>query len=680
MRLSRILFAVVFVGITLIAGGYFVISRLPGIIRDQIETRLLFYGYPDSEVGKISVDLSEIYIEKISLNNDNAVWGISVTYNPALLFRGQDLTEITIENITLSGSLSGDGFYLAGVDMMHSTMPFPAELRPKDIPVGKFSWQNLQITIDTPFGDIFILNNGVIEKEFSGMKISTRAASGSDPLSFIFSLNGKLSRSGEWDIEGSLENAGIRLPFLETKAFNGWMSFRTKDDDFPVLSMEVISDGLSVALSDQSIETGHLTISAHYENENLIAITRGKIKNFNELFWTIDVSQNKGDTIQVISSVTIEDIAVFIDFLDKYQVIQKSEISPDTLNKISQMPGVVLDVVWEGQNVFSENYEFSFSAADLNTFLEIEGRASYKRKNNALKGNLEIAEKPVQDILIFLKPFLGQNADVSGTISLETQFMANGETLDTHFGPASLNLKNVNLKTNAAEIKGISADMSFETLWPPVNNDPQTIQIKTVQSAVPLKNIELVYLIKPGLFDIQKLEGDIANGRLSIEPFQYKGPGKPVKTNIKLSDISLKEIPQLLDIEDLKLEGQVSGDIPVTLHNEKIIINNALIVNRGSGLIAYTPGDPSALVKNQSANVHDLRKALEHLEFNTLNLVINGDMNEDMSASLFLNGNNPTAFGDRPVHLKINLEGAVGALIEEALEPAYKDLLKNIKL
>ena len=63
-----------------------------------------------------------------------------------------------------------------------------------------------------------------------------------------------------------------------------------------------------------------------------------------------------------------------------------------------------------------------------------------------------------------------------------------------------------------------------------------------------------------------------------------------------------------------------------------------------------------------------VRRALSDFRYSSLEISIGGELNGDLKTSLKATGHNPV-FGERPINLNINLEGALMPALQQALQP-----------
>ena len=136
----------------------------------------------------------------------------------------------------------------------------------------------------------------------------------------------------------------------------------------------------------------------------------------------------------------------------------------------------------------------------------------------------------------------------------------------------------------------------------------------------------------------------------------------------------------LVEFEDIKLSGSISGVLPVTIKDNTLTITNGrLESDPPGGVIRYLPGT------SEGAEVSDsglglVTQALSNFRFESLTSDVNYMENGDLKLQMQLTGINPDIDDKQPVILNLGVENNIPQLlrslratrsIEELLEKGF---------
>ncbi len=648
-------------------------------IRNGIQEKLVLYGYENAQVNDISFRLFNAHIGSIVLNDTNTISNVDISFSPLNYIRNSRIRKIHIENIILTGTINDDvGFILAGVNMLHPSLPYPMDLKSSEIPFNKLTWDNLQINIETPYGYAFLLNKGDMWRENQNMHIKTNLFSESELLSFDFNFEGHFDSEGIWQFEGSTENAKINFPLIQTDNMSGWLSLSRDQNQSPYISAEFISNTLQLHYNEKNFDLENLILSAEWKEHAFFSLIRGNFQDLENMTWAFDLSRDTDNIWKTTGSLRADTISDVLTFIEMYNLSDLSSLNKQQRNALNTLPGFVIDFNWQGNNLNNTAYPLDFSITDINTDISLTGKSIYNKDDSAISGNIYLQETNLDNLQSYIKPF--QTLDgLKGAFVFDSKFEIKFQPFFTQIGPGFFEFKDGSITNPAFAVAGINTKQSFNDLFPSYNSEWQAISAENIKTVLEIANVKTRYYIKNNTLYVDKITGDIFDGNIEIAPFAYKNPDTPIKTTITLKNINLENLPPLLDMNELSLSGTVNGLIPVKIHNDDIEIINGMIESDTSGIIHYSPKEMPAFLNQDDASVETLKKAIQKFDYDSLNLVMNGNVNNNMTASLFLNGKNTDLFGERSIHLKLNLEGAVSALINELLEPAYNELVQSGK-
>lgn len=182
-------------------------------------------------------------------------------------------------------------------------------------------------------------------------------------------------------------------------------------------------------------------------------------------------------------------------------------------------------------------------------------------------------------------------------------------------------------------------------------------------------------------FSLQYDEHDPARSRLAIHTLALPWNGGTIhakdaamplaKGGEGAITIEVKKVP--LDVllgaatsQRAQATGTVSGSVPVTLRGD------GTFVIRAGRLAADKPGtvtlSPDA-IPGDNAQLGLLREVLGNFHYRALDMGIASDAGGKLALSLKLEGNNPNAYGGKPVKLNVHLTGDVLSFLTQSVMP-----------
>ncbi len=249
---------------------------------------------------------------------------------------------------------------------------------------------------------------------------------------------------------------------------------------------------------------------------------------------------------------------------------------------------------------------------------------------------------------------------VSGEVSIE----AKGE-----WSPQSSNiaarvqLKSLSATLLPARIEGLSGELNFPSLSPLVTLKDQQVTIEKLDVGVPLSDLLLGFEVVdaqggPAL-NARTLQADFAGGRLEASPFRIAGPDSVFSTTIEVAHVKLDRLASLLDLGDIKLEGRVIGQIPLTLDlgKETLAIEGGWLQAVDEGVIRIPNAAERLGLGGVSKEQKDLLFALDALadfHYTYLYAKVSFAADGKLDLALTLEGNNPAVLEGHPFKFNVN--------------------------
>jgi len=152
----------------------------------------------------------------------------------------------------------------------------------------------------------------------------------------------------------------------------------------------------------------------------------------------------------------------------------------------------------------------------------------------------------------------------------------------------------------------------------------------------------------------------LLDGTISTAEIRYD-PNLPNTTFvIDIRDVDLESLVSLVQMNTLYVSGRVSGSIPVTIKGKDISVENGKLYSEmPGGEIRYTSAN-----MNHSGVTGYALKAVENLQYNTLEATAVYLPSGQLDLDIGLQGTSPGLQTNRPVHLNIHAEQNLPTLLQ----------------
>lgn len=156
--------------------------------------------------------------------------------------------------------------------------------------------------------------------------------------------------------------------------------------------------------------------------------------------------------------------------------------------------------------------------------------------------------------------------------------------------------------------------------------------------------------------ELYNFSANLLGGRVEVTPFSSALHTPRFSAQVKLHELSLKQILQLEQQPELQGSGKLSGVLPVQVSAEGGSVMQGHIASQAGGHIAYQPSEEIKAVSKSNAGLDMALQALSNFQYDTLDITADYAPNGDMLLKTRLQGANPDWNNGRPVNLSINIE------------------------
>ena len=177
--------------------------------------------------------------------------------------------------------------------------------------------------------------------------------------------------------------------------------------------------------------------------------------------------------------------------------------------------------------------------------------------------------------------------------------------------------------------------------------------------------------------DLEAVEMAALGGIVRVAPFRFDLDAASNDIALNIESVQLPLMVGLANLDSVDISGSVSGDIPISVRNGKIVVEDGFLeADPPGGAIRYGGGDAVGIADDQS-QLGIVTKTLRNFQYEELTSDVHYNEQGDLKLQMRLTGTNPDVDPDQPVILNLGIENNVPQMlrslqatrdIEEVLE------------
>jgi len=194
---------------------------------------------------------------------------------------------------------------------------------------------------------------------------------------------------------------------------------------------------------------------------------------------------------------------------------------------------------------------------------------------------------------------------------------------------------------------------------------PARFEVALVDVGFPVEDISGTATpdIEHSTVAVNDLTMSLLGGTVTADPFRFDLAADRNQLMLRASGIQLPLMAGLADLEAVTVSGSVSGKIPVTLRENKVIIDAGHLENDPpGGVIRYRGGAAGGIVDDGS-QLGVVTRTLRNFEFDSLTSEVNYSEDGDLVLKMRLKGINPDVDPTQPVILNLSVENNVPQML-----------------
>ena len=198
-----------------------------------------------------------------------------------------------------------------------------------------------------------------------------------------------------------------------------------------------------------------------------------------------------------------------------------------------------------------------------------------------------------------------------------------------------------------------------------VSLKPARFDVALVDVGFPVEDISGI--ATPDIGDsavaVSNLSMSLLGGTVTADPFRFDLDADSNQLMLRASGIQLPLMAGLADLEAVTISGSVSGQIPVTIRGNKVIIDGGHLENDPPGGVIRYGGSAAANVVDDGSQLGVVTRTLRNFEFDSLSSAVEYSEDGDLVLKMRLKGINPDVDPTQPVILNLNVENNVPQML-----------------
>ena len=199
----------------------------------------------------------------------------------------------------------------------------------------------------------------------------------------------------------------------------------------------------------------------------------------------------------------------------------------------------------------------------------------------------------------------------------------------------------------------------------PVLLEPARFDIALVDIGFPIEDISGIATpyLDDSAVEVNSLSMAVLGGTVTADPFRFDMDADTNQLMLRASGVQLPLMAGLADLESVTISGSVSGEVPVTIRGNNVIIDNGRLENDPSGGVIRYGGGAATGVVNDDSQLGIVTRTLRNFEFDSLTSAVNYSQDGDLVLQMRLKGINPDVDPTQPVILNLNVENNVPQML-----------------
>ncbi|QJD59575.1 hypothetical protein HG264_11980 [Pseudomonas sp. gcc21] len=335
--------------------------------------------------------------------------------------------------------------------------------------------------------------------------------------------------------------------------------------------------------------------------------------------------------------------------------LEHAVLRPQSWNLVGKLGYGDEQLDWEGVAAAASGLQFGLNmtwSANAGWRARLAPDAIFLRAANPLA--LTLADWPA--LLDLSAGRLIANFDASGNASIERL-------------SGRINLSGGSGIYDRMEFDGLELPLSVELRGEQATFTASSITLQSLNPGLPVGPARIagryqttLEQMLAGELRIEHASTEVLGGRLLVQPATVDFSQARQNLMVQMQGVELTELFEAYPAEGLSGNGIIDGQLPVTLTDNGVIIENGSVKAREPGGVMQYRSDKLAAL-GDNPGMRELVLALNDFRYSVLASDIDYAENGTLVLDLRLEGHNPELQQGRPVHLNVRLEEDIPALL-----------------
>jgi len=232
------------------------------------------------------------------------------------------------------------------------------------------------------------------------------------------------------------------------------------------------------------------------------------------------------------------------------------------------------------------------------------------------------------------------------------------------------------LKLGLEKLSGIAGPVQFVNMngvitidepWPVSTAPGQEIAIEQILAGLPMSNALLRFELNAPIMRLEEGRLDMAGGRAGIAPTDIDMTAAGQRMILKIDQLSVSELFTVAGVAGLSGEGKISGQAPITLFPNGIIVDKAKFAADAPGVLRYDAAQAPAALSSAGDSVGLALQALSDFHYKELVVTLDRRLTGDTDLGLHISGSNPSFYNGYPVEFNLTLSGKLDEVLRKGL-------------
>jgi len=194
---------------------------------------------------------------------------------------------------------------------------------------------------------------------------------------------------------------------------------------------------------------------------------------------------------------------------------------------------------------------------------------------------------------------------------------------------------------------------------------PASVAVELIDIGFPIEDLQgrFTLHIKKRAAGVESLSMTLLGGEVSADPFLYELNADSNELLLRASHIQLPLMVSLADLDTVEISGSVSGEIPVTVKNGRVVVDKGYLENDPpGGSIRYGAGGDVGIA-NDASQLGIVTRTLRNFEYDVLTSEVNYSEEGDLQLQMRMEGVNPDVDASQPVILNLGVENNIPQML-----------------